>query len=229
MRSILKILGAMTVLAFFTTEVVGQFDRGNLLLGSSVSAFSEIGDEDISTENFYIPVKSRSLDLEVSPSAKFFVNSNWSWDLTLGIGYTSIKKSAEDLNGNKSESSTTLIAFQGGLGTTRYLEIKESLFYFGISTMLGLSRGNFEASNSDQKQIGTEYFIGARPSLIVFLAPKLVVQASIGNLELNMVRNTLERNNPPGYLPAKESDNTFGFDLDLIPTSMSLNLQYLIR
>jgi hypothetical protein len=229
MRSVWKILGVAALVGLFAVDAVGQFGKGNLVLGTGITVSSEIGDKDISGENFYVPIKSKSLYFEVDPSLKIFLNQKWSLDIMLGVGHTSIKNTSEDLDGNKSEGTAKLIAFQGSAGASRYLEVKESLLYFGVSAMLGLSTGKFETSNSDQKQISDDYFINASPSLIVFLSSKLILQASVGNLDLHVIKNTLERTNPLGYLPAKETDKTVGFDLDLVPTSLSLNLQYLIR
>ncbi|WP_339815478.1 hypothetical protein [uncultured Imperialibacter sp.] len=229
MRNVWKNLGVLALASLFAADAVGQFGKGNLVLGTGITVSSEIGDKDISGENFYVPIKSKSLYFEVDPSLKIFLSQKWSLDLMLGIGHTSTKNTSEDVDGHKSEGTAKLMAFQGGAGASRYLEIKESLLYFGVSAMLGLSTGKFETSNSYQKQISDEYFINASPSLIVFLFPKLILQASVGNLDLHVIKNTLERINPPGYLPAKETDKTVGFDLDLIPTSISLNLQYLIR
>jgi outer membrane protein len=211
---------SLTFLALLCLEVNAQLQKGNILVGGSVSFSTTSNDQEGITSDYHY----KNTQFGVDPRAGYFLSDRGVAGLGLGFfasHYTADNASSAQENKGNDFSISPFYRFYFPLGDKIALFVHSSASLGFSKVKIAIEEDNTEDENYTSK--GTSYSVGVNTGLNYFLSEKWALEATFGSIRYNAAKT--DRNDQ--YYTESEFKSS-GLQFNLGIESFSFGLKYFI-
>jgi hypothetical protein len=169
---------SITLLALFCLEANAQLQKGNIMIGGSLSFSNNSSEQDFAT-GFS---SSEATSFRLSPKAGYLLSDR----AVIGLGLGLIT-SMNEYTSNSSSQETRSKGLDISPFYRQYFSLSDKVAFFAHGTAtLGFSKSKSKSQNGtdvdETEGNGTSYAIGIAPGVNYFLNEKWALEASLGGL-----------------------------------------------
>ncbi|MEM6765189.1 MAG: outer membrane beta-barrel protein [Bacteroidota bacterium] len=213
-------------MVFLMTSLIGQAEKGTILLGGGIG-FSGFNDTEEFSAGFspFIGSEFESYSFSVRPQIGWFLNESTILGVGLAYEYASFKQKFTDPLFVEVESSQTSNLVLLNPYLIKYMDLTDKLYFTtSINLLAGIGGNDIE----NDREIESDLLVirlNVSPGLTYFFSEKWAVNAGIGQLFYNRIQETLEEDGGSGDEP-RNVENSFGASFDF--NTFTIGFQYFI-